>query len=91
MNKTELVKKIAEQAGLTAADAKKALGATIDAVKEALAAGEKVQLIGFGTFAVKERPEHEAKNPRTKETVKVPAKKAVKFVAGAELTGAVNA
>ena len=67
MNKTELVAKIAEVAGLSKADAKKALDATVEAVKEALVAGENVQLVGFGTYSVTERPAREGVNPRTGE------------------------
>ena len=85
MNKTELIEKIAATAGLTKADSKKALEATLTAVKDALAAGEKVSLIGFGTFSVNERPAREGINPRTKEKVQIAAKKVAKFKAGAEI------
>ena len=85
MNKTELIEKIAAGAGLTKADAKKALDATTAAIKEALVAGEKVQLIGFGTFSVNERPAREGINPATKEKIQIAAKKVAKFKAGAEL------
>ena len=88
MNKTELIEKIAATAGLTKADSKKALEATLTAVKDALAAGEKVSLIGFGTFSVNERPAREGINPRTKEKVQIAAKKVAKFKAGAELYAA---
>lgn len=88
MNKTELIEKIAANAGLTKADSKKALEATLTAVKDALAAGEKVSLIGFGTFSVNERPAREGINPRTKEKVQIAAKKVAKFKAGAELDAA---
>ena len=88
MNKTELIEKIAATAGLTKADSKKALEATLTAVKDALAAGEKVALIGFGTFSVNERPAREGINPRTKEKVQIAAKKVAKFKAGAELDAA---
>ena len=88
MNKTELVDKIAAAAGLTKADSKKALDATLDAIKEALAANEKVALIGFGTFAVSERPAREGTNPQSKEKIMIEAKKVVKFKAGAELNAA---
>lgn len=91
MNKTELTDKIAAGANLTKADAKSALDATLKAIKEALAAGEKVQLVGFGTFAVSERPARDYKNPRTGEVVPVEAKKVAKFKAGAELNDVVNA
>lgn len=89
MNKTELVAKIAE-AGLTKADAKKALDATVEAIKEALVAGDKVQLVGFGTFEVAERPERQGVNPATGEKITIAAKKVAKFKAGAELAEAVN-
>ena len=88
MNKTELIEKIAATAGLTKADSKKALEATLTAVKDALAAGEKVSLIGFGTFSVNERPAREGINPRTKEKVQIAAKTVAKFKAGAELDAA---
>ena len=71
-------------------DAKKALDATVAAVKEALVAGDKVQLVGFGTFSVNERPAREGINPATKEKIAIAAKKVAKFKAGAELTEAVN-
>ena len=88
MNKTELIEKIAATAGLTKADSKKALEATLTAAKDALAAGEKVSRIGFGTFSVNERPAREGINPRTKEKVQIAAKKVAKFKAGAELDAA---
>ena len=90
MNKTELINKIAESAGISKADAKKALEATVDTIKQALIAGDKIQLIGFGTFAVSERPAREGINPATKEKIQIPAKKVAKFKAGAELNDALN-
>ena len=90
MNKSELIDKIAAAAGLSKADAKKALDATTGAIKEALAAGGKVQLVGFGTFSVAERPAREGINPATKAKIKIAAKKVAKFKAGAELADAVN-
>ena len=90
MNKTELVEKVAVGANLTKADAKKAVEATLEAIKNALAEGDKVQLIGFGTFAVNERPAREARNVRTGETIHVEAKKVVKFKAGAEVNNSLN-
>ena len=90
MNKTELVAQIAEVAGLSKVDAKKALEAALGAVKDALAKGEKVSLIGFGTLAVVERPERKGINPSTKQAITIPARKAVKFKAGAELAAAVK-
>lgn len=88
MNKTELVEKVAAAAGLTKADSKKALDATLDAIKEALAANDKVALVGFGTFSVNERPGREGINPATKEKITIAAKKVAKFKAGAELNAA---
>ena len=85
MNKTELVKKISEKAGLSQADSKKALEATLESVKEALAANDSVALIGFGTFSVSERPERQGKNPRTGEIITIAAQKVAKFKAGAGL------
>ena len=90
MNKTELIEKIAAGAGITKIDAKKALDATVAAVKEALIAGEKVSLVGFGTFVVSERPAREGINPATKEKIQIEAKKVAKFKAGAELADALK-
>lgn len=90
MNKTELINKIAESAGISKADAKKALEVTVDTIKQALIAGDKIQLIGFGTFAVSERPAREGINPATKEKIQIPAKKVAKFKAGAELADALK-
>jgi DNA-binding protein HU-beta len=86
MNKTELVAKIAEGAGMSKVDAKKALEATLDAITAAVKANDKVSLVGFGTFSVAERGERKGINPATKATITIPAKKVVKFKAGAELT-----
>lgn len=85
MNKTELVAKIAEGAGLSKVDAKKALEATLDAITTAVKADDKVALVGFGTFAVAERGARKGVNPATGKTITIPAKKVVKFKAGAEL------
>ncbi len=90
MNKTELIEKIAAGAGLSKADAKKALDATVAAVKDALVAGDKIALVGFGTFSVAERPAREGINPATKEKITIAAKKVAKFKAGAELADALN-
>ena len=90
MNKTELVEKIAAGAEITKVDAKKALEAAVAAVKEALVAGDKVSLVGFGTFSVSERPAREGVNPATKEKITIAAKKVAKFKAGAELADALN-
>ena len=75
MNKTELINAIAENAGLNKADAKKALDATISAISEALKKGDKIALVGFGTFSVNERPARTGINPRTKEQITIAAKK----------------
>lgn len=90
MNKTELIASVAEKAGLTKVEAKKAVEAAVAAVTEALAKGDKVALIGFGTFAVSEKGERTGINPRTKETITIAARKTVKFKQGAELADAVK-
>ena len=90
MNKTELVEKIAAGAGLSKVDAKKALDATVAAIKDALQAGDKVALVGFGTFAISKKPAREGINPATKQKIKIAAKKVAKFKAGAEFAEAVN-
>ena len=90
MNKTELIEKIAAGSGLTKTDAKKALDATVEAIKETLIAGDKIALVGFGTFSVNERPAREGINPAPKEKIQIAAKKVAKFKAGAELADALN-
>lgn len=90
MNKTELVEKIAAGASISKVEAKKALDAAVVAVKEALIAGDKISLVGFGTFSVNERPAREGINPATKEKITIAAKKVAKFKAGAELADALN-
>ena len=90
MNKTELIDKISAGAGITKEQAKAALNATIVALKEGLIAGDKIQLVGFGTFSVNERPAREGINPATKEKIQIAAKKVAKFKAGAELADAIN-
>ena len=90
MNKTELVNAIAENANLSKADAKKALEATLDAIAGALKSGDKIALVGFGTFSVSERPSRTGINPRTKEQLTIAAKKIAKFKAGAELENALQ-
>ena len=89
MNKTELVEKIAAGAGLSKVDSKKALEAPIAAIKDALVAGDKVALVGFGTFSVSERPAREGINPATKQKISIAAKKVAKFKPGAELADAI--
>lgn len=85
MNKAQLIDAIAEKAGLTKADSKKALEAFVETVGDALVAGDKVALIGFGTFSVSERSERTGRNPQTGKTITIAAKKVVKFKAGSEL------
>ena len=85
MNKAQLIDAIAEKAGLTKADSKKALEAFVETVGEALKGGDKVALIGFGSFSVSERSARSGRNPQTGKTITIPAKKVVKFKAGAEL------
>ena len=91
MNKTELVAAIAANAELSKKDSEKALKAFIDVVTEELKKGEKVQLVGFGTFEVSERPAREGINPQTKETITIAASKNPKFKAGKALKDVVNA
>ena len=91
MNKTELVAAIAENAEISKEDAEKALKAFADVVAEELKKGEKVQLVGFGTFEVSERAAREGRNPQTGETMTLAACKAPKFKAGKALKDAVNA
>lgn len=91
MNKTELVAAIAEQAEISKKDAEKALKAFVDVVSEQLKKGDKVQLVGFGTFEVSERAAREGRNPQTGKTMKIEACKAPKFKAGKALKDAVNA
>ena len=90
MNKTELIAAIAEQAELSKKDTEKALKALVDIVGEELKKGEKVQLVGFGTFEVRQRAARKGRNPRTKEEIKIPACKAPAFKAGKALKEAVN-
>ena len=90
MNKTELVAAIAEQTELSKKDAEKALKAFTDIVADELKKGEKVQLVGFGTFEVSERAAREGRNPQTGETMTIAASKAPKFNAGKALTDLVN-
>ena len=90
MNKTELVAAMAEQTQLSKKDAEAALKAFIDVVSEEMKKGEKVQLVGFGTFEVTERAARDGINPRTKETIHIPASKAPKFKAMKSLKEKVN-
>ena len=91
MNKTELVAAVAEAAGLSKKDAENALKAFVNVVTDELKKGEKVQLVGFGTFEVSERAAREGRNPQTGKTMNIAACKAPKFKAGKALKDAVNA
>ena len=91
MNKTELVVAVAEQADISKKDAEKALKAFVDVVTEEMKKGEKVQLVGFGTFEVSERAAREGRNPQTGATMTIAASKAPKFKAGKALKDMVNA
>lgn len=82
MNKTELVSAMAEKAGLSKKDAEKALNAFVESIEETLKAGDKVALVGFGTFETRERAAREGKNPRTGEKIKIAASKIPAFKAG---------
>ena len=90
MNKTELINAVAEKAGLSKADSKKAVDAFSEVITDALKSGDKVALIGFGTFSVNEKPAREAINPATKQKIKIAAKKVAKFKPGSELNAAIN-
>ena len=90
MNKNELIASMASEAGLTKADAGKALDAFISSITQALKAGDEVRLVGFGTFAVSKRAATTGRKPRTGETIKIKARKQPKFKAGKTLQDAVN-
>jgi len=90
MNKTELIAAIAEKTELSKKDAEKALKAFTDVVEEELKKGEKIQLVGFGTFEVSERAAREGRNPQTGETMQIAASKSPKFKAGKALKDAIN-
>lgn len=89
MTKSELITSIAEKTGLTKKSSEEALGAVIDTIAEALAKGEKVQLVGFGTFEVRERAERTGINPQTREKITIAATKTPAFKAGSALKEAV--
>lgn len=90
MNKADLINAIAAEAGLSKVDAKKALEALVANVSKALAAGDKVGLVGFGTFSVAARAARQGINPATKQPITIAAKKVAKFKAGAELADAIK-
>lgn len=90
MNKSELIAKMAEKSGLTKKDNEVILKAFIESVEEALESGEKVQLVGFGTFETRERAARVGRNPRTKEEIQIPASKVPVFKVGKEFKDRVN-
>jgi DNA-binding protein HU-beta len=90
MNKAELIEAIASDAGLSKADSKKALDAFITATTKSLKKGDRVALVGFGSWSVSKRSARTGRNPQTGKEIKIPAKKVVKFKAGAELAGVIK-
>jgi len=90
MNKADLVKSMAEKSSLTRIDAEKALNAFVESVEEALAQGDKIQLVGFGSFEVRERAERKGRNPQTKAEITIKASKAPIFKVGKALKDMVN-
>ena len=90
MNKGDLINKVAESAGLTQAQAKTAVNSVFESVSDSLAGGDKVTLVGFGTFSVSHREAREGRNPATGQTITIAAKSNVKFKPGKELTDSVN-
>jgi len=90
MNKAQLIEAIAGESGLTKADAKKALDGFIKVTGNALKKGDRIALVGFGSFSVSERSARTGRNPQTGKEIQIPAKKVVKFKAGSDLTDAAN-
>jgi len=90
MNKAELIEAVATESGLSKADAKRALDAFVSTTTNALKSGDKVALVGFGSFSTSERSERKGRNPQTGAEITIAAKKVVKFKAGAELSSSVN-
>ena len=90
MNKTELVAAVAEKTGASKKDSEKLVSAVFETITDALVAGDKVALVGFGAFEVKERPARTGRNPRTKETIEIPASRSASFKAGKALKDAVS-
>jgi DNA-binding protein HU-beta len=90
MNKAELIDAMAENAGLSKADAKKALDAFTNTISGALKSGDRISLVGFGSFSISERSARTGRNPQTGKELKIAAKKVVKFKAGSELADTVN-
>jgi len=90
MNKADLISVVAEKAGISKKDSERAVSATFDAVSDALAGGDKIQLVGFGSFEIKTRAARTGRNPKTKETIEIPASKVPVFKAGKALKDAVK-
>ncbi len=90
MNKSQLIDAVSQNAGLSKVDTKRAIDALIEVTKEELKKGEKISLVGFGTFSVSERSARKGLNPQTKQVIDIPAKKTPKFKAGSELCEAVK-
>ncbi|HHW25978.1 MAG TPA: HU family DNA-binding protein [Firmicutes bacterium] len=90
MNKTELIAKVAEQAGMTKKDTEKIVNTLIDVVQDTLAKGEPVAILGFGTFLSRERPARDGRNPRTGEAIQIPAARVPVFRPGRGLKGSVG-
>jgi DNA-binding protein HU-beta len=90
MNKSELIEAIASGAKITKADASRALDATVESIHKALKKGERIGLVGFGSFSISKRAARVGRNPQTGKEIKIAAKKVVKFKAGADLSGSVN-
>ena len=90
MNRTELIDKVAKESALNKAAAEQVVNSVFSAIAEAMKSGDKVTLVGFGTFSVSERAAREGRNPKSGETITIPAKKVVKFKAGSKLTESVK-
>lgn len=90
MNKTDLIDAISANSGLTKADSKRALEGFVDATTKALKKGDKISLVGWGTFSISKRAARTGRNPQTGKEIKIAAKKVVKFKAGSELAKTVN-
>ena len=89
MNKTELIAEVSKKTGMSKKDAERAVNATVEAITEAMSAGDKVQLVGFGSFETKQREARVGRNPKTKETIEIPASVVPVFKAGKALKDAV--
>lgn len=90
MNKADLINSISEKTGLTKTRSNEVIDAFLDSVTESLSSGEKVTLVGFGTFTISQRDARKGRNPKTGESIDIPAKKVARFKAGSDLTKSVN-